>query len=52
MIRVNDIVLHLPSNLFYKCENKKHERWMNMSGFYVKVNDPLLVPKGYFNKVL
>lgn len=34
MIRVNDIVYHLLSKLLFKCENKKHERCMNMNPFY------------------
>jgi len=49
MIRVNDIVLHRLSGLYFICENKKQERWMNMSGFYELV-DRDSVPKEYFNK--
>jgi hypothetical protein len=35
-IRVGDIVLHQLSKLLFKCENKKHERWMNMNPYYIK----------------
>lgn len=56
MIRVNDIVFHELSCLFYKCENKKQERWMNMNEYYIKVDNSLIVQQlineGYFNKVL
>lgn len=37
-IRVGDIVFHQLSKLLFKCENKKHERWMNMNRFYQKTN--------------
>lgn len=37
-IRVGDIVYHQLSKLLFKCENKKHERWMNMNPFYTKTN--------------
>jgi hypothetical protein len=36
LIRVGDIVFHQLSKLLFKCENKKHERWMNMNLYYVK----------------
>lgn len=49
MILVNDIVLHTLSKLYFKCENKKMMRWMNMNHYYVKV-DSAEVPKGYFDK--
>lgn len=51
MIRVNDIVLHTLSQLYYICENKKQERWMNMNPYYEKV-DHDAVPPSYFAKVL
>lgn len=51
MIRVNDIVLHQLSKLYFICENNKQMRWMNMNEFYVKV-DKSVVPEGFFNKVL
>lgn len=51
MIRVNDIVFHQLSKLYFRCENIKMERWMNWNPFYVKVN-PAEVPHGYFNKAL
>jgi hypothetical protein len=35
-IRVGDIVFHQLSKLLFKCENKKHERWMNMNPYYIK----------------
>ncbi len=37
-IQVGDIVFHQLSKLLFKCENKKHQRWMNMNPFYVKTN--------------
>jgi hypothetical protein len=55
MIVVNDIVYHKLSKLFFICENKKHERWMNMNEYYVKVDTPTLIDelkKGYFKKLL
>jgi hypothetical protein len=36
MIKVGDIVFHKLSKLLFRCENKKHERWMNMNEFYHK----------------
>lgn len=35
-IKVGDIVFHQLSKLLFKCENTKHERWMNMNPFYIK----------------
>lgn len=49
MIRVHDIVFHTLSGLYYKCENQKHERWMNMNKFYV-LADRFAVPESYFIK--
>jgi len=37
-IKVKDIVFHQLSKLLFKCENKKHERWMNMNPFYKKTS--------------
>lgn len=37
-IQVGDIVYHQLSRLLFRCENKKHQRWMNMNHFYVKTN--------------
>lgn len=51
MIRVNDIVLHTLSKLYYICENKKQERWMNMNPYYV-LQDRDVVPRSYFEKAL
>lgn len=36
MIRVHDVVFHSLSKLYFRCENKKMERWMNMNPYYVK----------------
>lgn len=47
MIKVGDIVLHELSGLYYQCENKKMERWMNMNKYYNLV-DKSNVPPGYF----
>ena len=35
MIKVGDIVVHKLSKLYFLCENKKHERWMNMNPYYI-----------------
>jgi hypothetical protein len=43
MIKKNDIVLHTLSGLYFECENRKMERWMNMNPFYVKS----VLPAGY-----
>ncbi len=51
MIRVGDIVLHTLSKLYYICENKKQERWMNMNQYYV-LQDRDVVPESYFYKAL
>lgn len=48
-IHVGNIVLHTLSNLYYKCENMKHERWMNWNHYYI-VADPKDIPAGYFDK--
>lgn len=37
-VKVGDIVYHQLSKLLFKCENNKHERWMNMNEFYQKTN--------------
>jgi hypothetical protein len=47
MIKVGDIVLHELSGLFYRCENKKHERWMNMNPYYKPLQGKI-VPENYF----
>lgn len=43
MIHTNDIVLHQLSKLYFRCENKKMERWMNMNPYYIKSD----LPTGY-----
>lgn len=43
MIKRGDIVFHLLSKLYFRCENNKMERWMNMNPFYVKAK----LPEGY-----
>jgi hypothetical protein len=35
-IKMGDIVIHTLSKVTFRCENKKHERWMNMNPYYVK----------------
>lgn len=37
-IQVGDIVFHRLSCLLFRCENKKHMRWMNMNPFYQKTD--------------
>lgn len=49
MIKVGDVVFHILSGLFYKCENKKHEIWMNLNKYYELV-DKHTVPESYFYK--
>lgn len=49
MIKVGDIVLHTLSGLYYYCENRKQERWMNMSTYYKTVPKDT-VPDTYFKK--
>jgi hypothetical protein len=51
MIHVGDIVLHKLSKLYFICENRKHEQWMNMNPYYVQANDVSLPPT-YFKKLL
>jgi hypothetical protein len=51
MIKVGDIVLHTISGLYYKCENNKQQRWMNMSTFYKVAND-IILPPNYFIKYI
>lgn len=50
MIRVGDIVLHQLSQLYFICENKKHEKWMNMNRFYVLAPLDVPLPPNYFKK--
>lgn len=50
-IKKGDIVRHLPSGLFYICENDRQARWMNdKDAFYVYVYPASHPPKEYFNK--
>lgn len=49
MIKVGHIVLHALSGLYFICENKKHERWMNMNPFYKWVPKDSVSPE-YFRK--
>lgn len=51
MISVGDTVIHTLSGLYYKCESKKHERWMNENKFYRWVPDGT-VDSSYFYKTL
>ncbi len=48
-IVVGDIVLHELSGLYYRCENNKHQRWMNMNPYYKPV-PKTTVPDSYFYK--
>lgn len=38
MIKIGDILYHILSKLLFRCENKKHERWMNINPFYQKTD--------------
>lgn len=51
MIFVGSIVIHKLSGLYFKCENNKQARWMNMNPYYELV-DPRIIPQGYFDKAL
>lgn len=35
--KVGDIVMFTPNGLYFRCENAKMWRWMQDSGYYVKV---------------
>lgn len=37
-IKIGDIAYHQLSKLVFRCENKKHERWMNMNPYYLKTD--------------
>jgi len=50
MIHVGDTVLHTLSNLYFICENKKHEKWMNTNQYYIQVSKDSVSPS-YFKKV-
>lgn len=50
MIKVRDIVYHRLSKLYFVCENKKHELWMNMNPFYVIPPKADIPPISYFYK--
>jgi hypothetical protein len=54
MIKKGDIVLHTLSGLFYICENKQHEKWMNENTFYrlATSDEVAALPEGYFKKEL
>jgi hypothetical protein len=49
-IKVKDIVLHTLSGLYYRCDNKKMERWMNMNPYYELAPLGLVLPPLYFVK--
>jgi len=42
-------VLHELSGLYYRCENNKHEKWMNWNPYY-KVVPKDSIPESYFKK--
>jgi hypothetical protein len=46
-IQVGDIILHQLSKLYFICENKKMQKWMNENKFYQKVPRDT-VPIEYF----
>ena len=48
-IKKGDIVLHTLSGLYYRCENEKMSRWMNMNPYY-KLMPKDIVPESYFKK--
>lgn len=38
MIVKGDIVYHQLSGLLFRCENSKHEKWMNLNRFYIRTH--------------
>lgn len=38
-LKVGDIVIYQPNGLWFKVENNKMLRWMEMSGNYIKRED-------------
>lgn len=50
-IKIGDIVYHQLSKLLFRCENKKHERWMNMSPYYVKTDLKTIDYEQFENKI-
>jgi len=48
MIVKGDIVYHELSKLYFICENKKQEKWMNMNSFYTIFTGKL--NESYFKK--
>ena len=48
-IKKGDIVLHELSKLYFRCDNEKMARWMNMNPYYKKVPSDV-VPESYFKK--
>lgn len=47
-IKVRDTVYHSLSKLYFICENKKQEKWMNENKYYSKSNIEL--PNNYHKK--
>ena len=50
MIKIGDIALHTLSGLYYRCENKKMERWMNTNPYYQFVPKESAPNNDYFKK--
>jgi len=50
MIKKGDIVLHVLSKLYFRCENQKMEKWMNMNSYYVIPPKKDIPPLSYFYK--
>lgn len=48
MIQVKDIVIHTLSKLYFICENKKQQVWMNNNPYYKLTKD--IVSIDYFRK--
>jgi hypothetical protein len=38
--KVGDTVVFTPNGLYFRCENKKMEKWMQESGNYIKIIEP------------
>ena len=40
--KIGDYALHTLSGIIYRCENKKHEKWMSWNPYYVKVQGSMV----------
>lgn len=50
MIKMKDIIYHSLSGLYFYCENKKMEKWMNMNKYYIIPKENEIPGPEYFRK--